>query len=212
MSPRKSLALVACVALASAGCANKPDPWICAFIGAATVGGGAGAAGAQDDHDDRGWALGAVGAIVGGYVGYQLCKPEAVVEAPAPPPRAEPPPEPAPEPARRRIVLRGVNFAFDRADITPESEGILDVAVETLKQNAEVNIEVAGHTDWTGTDEYNQGLSERRARAVRDYLVSHGVGADRLTVRGYGESRPVADNNTRDGRAQNRRTELNQLE
>jgi OOP family OmpA-OmpF porin len=118
----------------------------------------------------------------------------------------------APPPVARRIVLRGVNFAFDSAEITPESEVILDTAVEALKESSEVRIEVAGHTDWTGTDSYNQGLSERRAKAVADYLSRQGVGASRLRVVGYGETRPVADNSLRDGRAQNRRVELNVLE
>jgi OOP family OmpA-OmpF porin len=109
----------------------------------------------------------------------------------------------------RRIVLRGINFAFDSARIEPEFEPVLDVAVEELKANPAVNVEVSGHTDWTGTDEYNQGLSERRARSVVQYLVSKGIDSGRLQATGHGESKPVADNNTRDGRAQNRRVELN---
>jgi outer membrane protein OmpA-like peptidoglycan-associated protein len=72
-----------------------------------------------------------------------------------------------------------------------------------------VSVEVAGHTDATGTDEYNQGLSERRARSVVDYLVGKGIDRSRLDAVGRGESQPVADNGTRDGRAQNRRVELN---
>jgi len=67
---------------------------------------------------------------------------------------------------------------------------------------------VAGHTDSVGTDSYNQGLSERRANAVKDYLTAQGIKASRLTARGYGESRPVASNDTDEGRAENRRVEL----
>jgi OOP family OmpA-OmpF porin len=69
-------------------------------------------------------------------------------------------------------------------------------------------VEVQAHTDATGPDAYNQSLSERRARAVRDYLVRGGVSGGRLTIQGFGASQPLADNSTRDGRAQNRRVEL----
>jgi OOP family OmpA-OmpF porin len=82
--------------------------------------------------------------------------------------------------------------------------------VEILKRNPDLIIEIAGHTDSQGGDDYNQGLSERRAQAVLDYFVSHGVNPGNITVRGYGESEPVADNSTREGRAANRRVELRQ--
>ena len=67
---------------------------------------------------------------------------------------------------------------------------------------------IEGHTDWIGTDAYNQGLSERRANSVMDYLVDHGVAASRLSTTGFGESRPIASNQNREGRALNRRVEL----
>jgi OOP family OmpA-OmpF porin len=71
-----------------------------------------------------------------------------------------------------------------------------------------VVVEVAGHTDSVGSEEYNMGLSDRRANSVKDYLISQGITATRLTARGYGESQPVASNDTDAGRAQNRRVEL----
>ena len=111
-------------------------------------------------------------------------------------------------PTKRSIVLRGINFDFDKANIKPEAEPVLDAAVEVLKENTDVKVRVGGHTDSVGTDAYNQGLSERRAKSVRDYLVSHGIDSSRLTAVGYGESQPVADNKTADGRAQNRRVTL----
>jgi OOP family OmpA-OmpF porin len=114
----------------------------------------------------------------------------------------------APPPAQR-IVLRGINFAFDSAKIEPEFEPVLDVAADELNANPGVSVEVSGHTDATGPDDYNQSLSERRANSVVQYLVGKGISADRLTAVGHGESQPVADNATRDGRAQNRRVELN---
>lgn len=106
------------------------------------------------------------------------------------------------------LVLEGVNFDFDKAVIRPQDYAKLDQDVDALKAWGDVDVEVAGHTCSIGTEEYNLGLSQRRAEAVRNYLVSKGVPANRLTVRGYGESRPAFSNATREGRAQNRRVEL----
>lgn len=106
------------------------------------------------------------------------------------------------------IELQGVYFDFDKATIKPEGKVVLNEAAALLQKHERVVVEVAGHTDSTGSDAYNQGLSERRANAVKDYLTSKGVKASRLTARGYGESRPVASNDTKEGRAENRRVEL----
>jgi outer membrane protein OmpA-like peptidoglycan-associated protein len=140
--------------------------------------------------------------------------PEPVVAplAPAAPVAAAPepaPPAPVAEPVPvATLVLEGVNFEFDKAVIRPQDYPILDQNIVALKEWGDVDVEVAGHTCSIGTEEYNLGLSQRRAEAVRNYLVSKGVSADRLTVRGYGESRPAVSNATREGRAQNRRVEL----
>lgn len=114
------------------------------------------------------------------------------------------------------IDLKGVNFDFDKATLRPDAVAILSEAAEILKRYPDLRVEVAGHTDSKGTDAYNQKLSERRAKAVYDYLVGQGVAASRLTGPiGYGESRPIAPNTNADGsdnpegRAKNRRTELN---
>jgi OmpA-OmpF porin, OOP family len=109
---------------------------------------------------------------------------------------------------KRSIVLRGINFDFDKANIKPEAEPVLDAAVEVLKENPDVKVRVSGHTDGIGAEAYNQGLSERRAKSVRDYLIAHGIDGSRLTAVGFGKSQPVADNKTKDGRAQNRRVTL----
>jgi OOP family OmpA-OmpF porin len=107
------------------------------------------------------------------------------------------------------IDLRGVNFAFDRAELTAESTAILDQAVDVLNRYPALKVEVAGHTDSVGTDAYNQGLSERRAKTVYDYLTNKGISADRLSgPNGYGEGKPIDTNDTSEGRARNRRTEL----
>jgi len=114
------------------------------------------------------------------------------------------------------IDLRGVNFDFDKATLRPDAIAILDEAIGILSKYPEIRVEVAGHTDSIGSEQYNQGLSERRARTVYDYLTSKGISASRLAgPNGYGESRPIAPNTTPDGRdnpegrAQNRPTELN---
>jgi len=86
---------------------------------------------------------------------------------------------------------------------------VLDNAVRVLKANSTLKIEIHGHTDSVGSDAYNQRLSERRAQAVKDRLVSKGIDADRLATRGLGKSDPVASNATPEGRAQNRRVEFN---
>ena len=114
------------------------------------------------------------------------------------------------------IDLKGVNFDFDKSTLRPDAVAILSEAAQILSRYPELKVEVAGHTDSKGTDAYNQALSERRARAVYDYLTSNGVDASRLAgPNGYGESRPIAPNTNEDGsdnpegRARNRRTELN---
>jgi outer membrane protein OmpA-like peptidoglycan-associated protein len=110
------------------------------------------------------------------------------------------------------LILKGVNFRTGRSDLTPSSFRVLDEVAASLVANPTVKIEIGGHTDATGTRATNLRLSLGRAMAVRAYLVSKGVSPDRLVARGYGPDRPVADNKTVEGRAQNRRVELNLLE
>ena len=111
-------------------------------------------------------------------------------------------------PMKQKLVLRGVNFDFDKSTIQPEGKPVLDEAIRALNEQPNVRISVEGHTDAIGSDAYNQRLSERRAQAVVDYLAAGGVARSRMTARGFGESRPVASNDTADGRAQNRRVEF----
>lgn len=109
------------------------------------------------------------------------------------------------------IELEGVNFELNSAKLTPESDGPLSEAAATLKNNPNLVIEIAGHTDSTGTDEYNQGLSQRRAQSVVDDLAAKGV-SNQMIARGYGESSPIASNDSKQGRSMNRRVELVILE
>lgn len=99
-----------------------------------------------------------------------------------------------------------VNFDFDKADIKPEYYGVIGEFAQFLTTYANTSVVIEGHTDSTGPDSYNQGLSERRAQAVVNRLVTtHRIPASRVSAVGYGESRPLADNNTRENRAKNRR-------
>jgi OOP family OmpA-OmpF porin len=113
---------------------------------------------------------------------------------------------------KKVLILEGVFFEFDKAILKPVSRVTLDRVARSLLDWPEVRVAVAGHTDWIGADDYNKDLSYRRARAVKDYLVSKGVAADRMEVRGFGESRPIADNESEAGRAKNRRVELVKLD
>ena len=112
---------------------------------------------------------------------------------------------------RSTFELRGVNFASSSDRLLTGAEKVLDDAIEWLERNPHLVVEVAGHTDSDGAAAANLGLSERRAYTVRDYLISGGISASRLTARGYGESEPVADNGTTEGKAENRRVELRVL-
>ena len=113
-------------------------------------------------------------------------------------------------PVQLTIDLKGVNFDFDKDTLRPDAEAILAEAVQILAKYPQLKVEVAGHTDSVGSEQYNQGLSERRARTVYNYLTSNGIDAGRLVgPNGFGESRPLDTNDTAEGRARNRRTELN---
>jgi OOP family OmpA-OmpF porin len=105
-------------------------------------------------------------------------------------------------------MTQEVHFATDSAVLSAEDKAELDKMIATLKRLGFVDGEVDGYTDSTGSPKYNQGLSERRARAVADYLTSNGIADHRLAVQGYGEENPVADNHTSEGRAHNRRVVL----
>jgi outer membrane protein OmpA-like peptidoglycan-associated protein len=154
---------------------------------------------ADSDRDDRQMVM------AGLQLGWTFA-PEPVEAAPPPPP----PPPPAPV-VKRRIILRGVNFDFDKSNIRPDARPILDEAIRTLKEEPAIRVRIEGHTDSVGTEQYNQRLSQRRAQAVKEYLVRGGIAASRLESVGMGESDPVASNDTADGRAQNRRAELEVL-
>jgi outer membrane protein OmpA-like peptidoglycan-associated protein len=217
------------------GCATHSDgtaplnqrTWpICSLLGG-LVGGGLGAI------ESAGWAGGgaALGILTGGLICYaqdgdedsdgvfdrrDRCPdtPENTEVdhrgCPLPQyPVAVKPVEPAPQSEVITLSDAGnVLFDFDKSDLTPAAKAQLDTLMDKLRNADVVSIKVIGHTDSKGSDAYNQALSERRASSVAAYLLSQGLAPNKLTSEGRGESEPVADNATDEGRAENRRVEL----
>ena len=146
-----------------------------------------------------------VGALAGGSIGYYMDKQEAELRAEL---------EGTGVSVARigdNITLNmpgNVTFATDSSDLSPAFFDVLNSVGKVLDEYEKTVVEVAGHTDSTGSDDYNQSLSERRARSVATYLQGQGVITERLITVGMGESRPVADNTTADGRQANRRVEI----
>src|SRR6266542_3705085 len=172
---------------------------VCGAMGAA---GGAAAAhnGIEGRHRNE-----AAGAGIGLVTGALICGGLAylMTEEPKPPP----PPPPAPK-VERTIILDDVLFDFDKSNVKPEAAAILDRLVAFMNENKDKKASLSGHTDSIGTEAYNQALSERRVNSVRDYVVKKGVDSSRVSGQGFGESKPIADNKTREGRAKNRRVEI----
>ncbi|HEX4243491.1 MAG TPA: OmpA family protein [Steroidobacteraceae bacterium] len=127
------------------------------------------------------------------------------VQAPAPPP--PPPPPPAPPPPKGEVRLQGVTFATNSAELTPESDTVLDTTIASLKSYPNLVIEVRGYTDSRGSAEYNLKLSQRRAESVMRYMQSRGL-SNQITAKGFGKEDPIADNATKDGQLANRRVVL----
>ncbi len=113
---------------------------------------------------------------------------------------------------RGRVILRGVNFEFNKAILTNDSYIILDQVYASLVEWPEIKVEIRGHTDNIGSRIFNKRLSGKRAQAVTDYLINKGISPDRLVPKGMGEDEPIADNKTADGRAMNRRVELHRID
>lgn len=114
-------------------------------------------------------------------------------------------------PQKGSIALAGVNFETDSATLTSRSHAVLDRVAADLKNYPRLEIELQGHTDGKGSERYNLNLSQRRAESVREYLLGKGVSPSQVVARGYGESQPVADNATDEGRARNRRVVMQVL-
>jgi outer membrane protein OmpA-like peptidoglycan-associated protein len=157
-------------------------------------------------------------AIEKGEMKQEVAKAEAKPEPPKPevkpePVKVEPKEDISKRDLAKEIKTQGyatiyINFDVDKATIKPESQPALDYVAQMLKDNPDLNLTIAGHTDSTGTWAHNKTLSENRARAVLEALVSRGIAAGRLASVGYGQDKPIADNATEEGRAKNRRVEL----
>lgn len=107
--------------------------------------------------------------------------------------------------------FNNLQFETAKSDLKTSSYPILKNLVEIMKRKKELKIQISGHTDSDGETEANQILSQKRAEAVRNYLISQGIDANRMTAKGFGENKPIADNSTPQGKAQNRRTEISIL-
>jgi len=113
-----------------------------------------------------------------------------------------------PEKGEMLIRIENINFQYNSAQLGSSSKSSLDEAAELIKKSGRINLEIIGHTDSRGSNSYNQTLSERRAMAVRDYLVNKGVNPSSLSTTGRGEEEPIAPNDTEENRARNRRVEF----
>jgi OOP family OmpA-OmpF porin len=136
------------------------------------------------------------------------CHPELFPEPVAKAPAAPPPP---PQPVYEKVTISATAlFDFNKSTLKPEGKAALHDLDESIKAKGAqvVDIDVIGHTDSVGPEEYNMGLSIRRATSVKDYMVSEGIDTGIIDVSGQGESNPVASNDTAEGRAQNRRVEI----
>lgn len=177
----------------------------------AMIGAAAGAVAGLISGDDaverrqRAMILAGVGALAGGAVGNYMDRQEAKLRAEL---------QGSGVSVTRigdNITLNmpgNVTFATDSSDLSPAFFDVLNSVSKVMKEYNKTVVEVAGHTDSTGSDSYNQSLSERRAGAVAQYLRSQNIGSERLLTVGMGEARPVADNGTADGRQANRRVEI----
>ncbi|WP_415771016.1 OmpA family protein [Pseudomonas sp. LB3P38] len=215
------------------GCATHSDgtaplnqrTWpVCSVIGG-LVGGGLGAL------QSSGWAAGgaALGILTGGLICYAqdgdedddgvFDRRDRCPDTPANTsvehhgcPLPKYPASVKPEPVQSEVITLSdagdVLFAFNQSDLTPAAQSKLDSLMPKLQSADVVSIKVIGHTDSVGSDTYNQALSERRASSVAAYLLSQGLAPNKLTSEGKGQSQPVADNETEEGRAKNRRVEL----
>ena len=204
------------VAMTTGGCATlREHPTMCkvgsgllgATIGA--VGGGVGTHNIEKGPDRNEVAAGAgigmlAGGLIGGLVGFAACPDEA---PPPPPPVVLAPPS-RPVPGTKIVELKASHFDFNKAVLKPEGKARVSEAVRLMDKESGLRVSVEGHTDSVGSDAYNMKLSLQRAKAVQAYMVHEGVSASRIDTHPFGESRPVANNATAEGRAQNRRVEI----
>lgn len=210
--PLSSALFAAALLSSTAACVTNPETGEREFPLRTAIGAGAGALGGYllgnlIAGGRSGQILGAgIGAIAGGAVGQYMDRQEARMRQQTAGSGID---------VIRQgdeIILRmpnqAITFAYNRADVQAQDFAILNQVGSVLREFPSTAIDIYGHTDSSGSDTYNQGLSERRAQSVANYLSAQGVDRVRLATRGFGESQPIADNSSEAGRAANRRVEL----
>jgi outer membrane protein OmpA-like peptidoglycan-associated protein len=203
-SIQKTLTSIAAVAIILGGCKSMNKTQKGAIIGTA----GGGAVGAVIGKAAGNTALGAiigatVGGVTGAVIGRKMDKQAKEIENKVPGAKVER--------VGEGIVVEfsdKILFGFDRSDLSATAETNLGKLVEILKQYPDTDIEIQGHTDSKGADDYNMKLSERRSSAVANFLRGRGVASSRIRTKGFGETAPVASNDTESGRSQNRRVDF----
>jgi len=194
--------LVASVLLA--GCASMNKTTKGAAVGTAAGGAMGAVIGKAAGNTALGAIIGAtVGGATGAIIGREMDKQAEEIEKSVPDAKVER--------VGEGIVVEfssAVLFGFDQADLSADAKANLDKLVTVLNTYPDTNIEVQGHTDSKGSESYNQNLSVKRATSVSDYLISNQITATRITTKGFGETLPKYENETEDGRAQNRRVEF----
>jgi outer membrane protein OmpA-like peptidoglycan-associated protein len=200
----KKIAIFLAATLILSGCASMNKTQKGAVIGTAAGAGVGTVIGKVSGNTALGAVIGAaVGGTTGAIIGHKMDKQAVEIRNSVPDAKVER--------VGEGIVVEfnsNILFGFNQAGLSNEAKTNLDKLVTVLTANPDTNIEIQGHTDDKGSDTYNMTLSEKRAKAVSDHLVSKAIATNRITTKGFGESVPKADNSTEEGRTQNRRVEF----
>lgn len=201
---RRGLIVLLCAVILLPGCSSMKRSTKGAAIGTAAGGAMGAVIGRASGNTGLGAIIGAtVGGATGAIIGHQMDKQAAEIENTVPDAKVER--------VGEGIVVEfssNVLFDFDKAYLRADAQPTLNKLVDVLTKYPDTDIELQGHTDNTGTEKYNQTLSEKRARSVDTYLVKKGITTKRIKIRGFGETIPKYDNTTESGRARNRRVEF----
>ena len=201
---KAGLIMVLCASLILPGCASMKKSTKGAAVGTAAGGAMGAIIGKATGNTALGAIIGAaVGGTAGAIIGNKMDKQAEEIKKTVPDAKVER--------VGEGIVVEfnsNVLFGFDKADLSADAKGNLDKLVTVLNSYVDTNIELQGHTDSKGSEAYNQTLSEKRAAIVSGYLAEKGINTTRVTIKGFGETVPKYENETEEGRAQNRRVEF----